>query len=118
KNRHGIADRLLLDAASQLESTGLTTPTQLAAFTQMLCTCAYNAAQAGDRDRFSELPDQPFELGEHDRQIRSQITLYLARATGSRCTLRQVGSLAPCSGNISLSASTGTSQASRMVAWA
>jgi transcriptional regulator with XRE-family HTH domain len=55
ENRHQIADRLTLDAATRLEATGLASPGQFAAFAQMLCTCAYNAAQAGDRDRALEL---------------------------------------------------------------
>lgn len=55
QDRHGIADHVILDAASRLEATGLTTPQQLAVYARMLCTCAYNAAQAGDRDRALEL---------------------------------------------------------------
>ena len=55
EGRHAIADQVTLQAASRLETTGLTTPAQFAAFSQMLCTCAYNAAQAGDRDRALEL---------------------------------------------------------------
>lgn len=50
EDRHQIADRVTLDAAG-LEATELASPAQFAAFAQMLCTCAYNAAQAGDRDR-------------------------------------------------------------------
>jgi transcriptional regulator with XRE-family HTH domain len=55
EDRHHIADHVTLQAAARLESTGLVTPAQFAAFAQMLCTCAYNAAQAGDRDRALEL---------------------------------------------------------------
>jgi hypothetical protein len=55
EDRHRIADHVTLQAASRLESAGLVTSAQFAAFTQMLCTCAYNAAQAGDRDRALEL---------------------------------------------------------------
>lgn len=52
--RHRLADHVTLQATSRLESAGLSTPAEFAAFTQMLCTCAYNAAQAGDRDRALE----------------------------------------------------------------
>ena len=55
EGRHAIADQVTLHAADRLEATGLATPAQFAAFSQMLCTCAYNAAQAGDRDRAMEL---------------------------------------------------------------
>ncbi|SNT60518.1 Transcriptional regulator, contains XRE-family HTH domain [Streptosporangium subroseum] len=51
EGRHAIANRVTLDAASRLEATGLATPAQAAAYAQMLCTCAYTTAQAGDRER-------------------------------------------------------------------
>ncbi len=54
EGRHRIADHVTLQAASRLESAGLVTPAEFAAYAQMLCTCAYNAAQAGDRDRALE----------------------------------------------------------------
>ncbi|MER5625859.1 helix-turn-helix transcriptional regulator [Streptosporangium sp. NPDC002544] len=49
--RAKIADRLTLQATHRLETTGLDTSARVAAYAQMLCTCAYTAAQAGDRDR-------------------------------------------------------------------
>jgi tetratricopeptide (TPR) repeat protein len=55
EGRQGIADQITLTAAGRLEATGLITPAQSAVYAQMLCTCAYNAAQAGDRDRALEL---------------------------------------------------------------
>jgi hypothetical protein len=55
EGRQRIADQITLKAAGRLEVTGLVTPAQSAAYTQMLYTCAYNAAQAGDRDRALEL---------------------------------------------------------------
>jgi transcriptional regulator with XRE-family HTH domain len=54
EGRHRIADHVTLQAASRLESAGLATPAEFAAYAQLLCTCAYNAAQAGDRDRALE----------------------------------------------------------------
>lgn len=55
EGRQQIADRVTLDAATRWEATGLVTPAQSATYAQMLCTCAYNAAQAGDRDRSLEM---------------------------------------------------------------
>uniref|UniRef100_UPI003F79A144 helix-turn-helix domain-containing protein n=1 Tax=Streptosporangium sp. OZ121 TaxID=3444183 RepID=UPI003F79A144 len=79
EGRQKIADQLTLQATHRLESTGLGTPAHAAAYAQMLCTCAYNAAQAGDRDRALEMikqaahvttrlpmqaiADQPFSIG-------------------------------------------------------
>jgi transcriptional regulator with XRE-family HTH domain len=55
EDREHVADRITLDAAIALERTGLTTPTEAATYAQMLCTCAYTAAQAGNRERALEL---------------------------------------------------------------
>jgi hypothetical protein len=86
EGRQEIADRVTLEAAGRLEATGLTQPAQSAAYAQMLCTCAYNAAQAADRDRALEMikeaeraaarlpgrpiPGQPFIV------TPAQVTLY------------------------------------------
>ncbi|MFJ3182472.1 helix-turn-helix domain-containing protein [Streptomyces sp. NPDC086796] len=70
ENRAATAQRVTLHAAAQVEATGLITPGQAATYAQMLCTVAYAAAEAGDRDRALEmirdaeraaalLPDQP-----------------------------------------------------------
>lgn len=61
EGRAETARRVTLHAASRLEATGLTTPAQAAAFAQMLCTVAYAAAEAGDRDRALET------IGEAER---------------------------------------------------
>ncbi|WP_440099727.1 helix-turn-helix domain-containing protein [Streptosporangium sp. H16] len=58
EGRQKIADQLTLRATHRLEATGLGTPAHTAAYAQMLCTCAYNAAQAGDRDRALEMIKQ------------------------------------------------------------
>ena len=55
EGRPEIAGRVTLEAAARLEATGLTAPAQAAAYAQMLCTCAYNAAQAADRAGALEL---------------------------------------------------------------
>ncbi|MEU9744706.1 helix-turn-helix domain-containing protein [Streptomyces niveus] len=53
--RAATAQRVTLHAATQVETTGLTTPAQARTFAQMLCTVAYAAAEAGDRDRALEM---------------------------------------------------------------
>ncbi|MFB8038775.1 helix-turn-helix domain-containing protein [Streptomyces sp. NPDC056004] len=53
--RAATAQRVTLHAAAQVETTGLTTPAQARVFAQMLCTVAYAAAEAGDRDRALEM---------------------------------------------------------------
>lgn len=51
QGRTHLAEELALDAATEIERTGLTTSIQVASYAQILCTCAYNAAQAGNRDQ-------------------------------------------------------------------
>ncbi|WP_149828576.1 helix-turn-helix domain-containing protein [Streptomyces tailanensis] len=51
QDQPGAAQRLILSAAAQVEATGLRTPAQSAAYAQMLCTTAYTAARAGDREQ-------------------------------------------------------------------
>lgn len=55
EKRAATAQRVTLHAAAQVEATGLTTPAQAGTFAQMLCTVAYAAADAGDRDRALEM---------------------------------------------------------------
>ncbi|WP_321170728.1 transcriptional regulator [Embleya scabrispora] len=55
QDRKDIARRVTLDAAARVEKTGLRTPEQLAVYAQMLCTCAYTAAGADDRETALEL---------------------------------------------------------------
>ena len=55
EGREQIADRITLDSAVTLERTGLVTQAEGATYAQMLCTCAYTAAQAGNRDRALEM---------------------------------------------------------------
>lgn len=86
EGRQSIANRITVEATANLERTGLVTQAQVAAYAQMLCTCAYNAAQAGDRDRALEMigeagraagrlepgpvPGQPFSISS------AQVSLY------------------------------------------
>lgn len=50
EGRHAVAQRLTMQAVARLDSAGLATPAQTAAYAQTLCTSAYNAALADDRD--------------------------------------------------------------------
>ncbi|RAY17261.1 transcriptional regulator [Actinomadura craniellae] len=87
EGRADTAQRVTLSAAAQVEATGLTTPAQAVTFAQMLCTAAYTAAQAGDRDRALEmigdaeratalLLDQPTGPGHGFNVTPASVTLY------------------------------------------
>lgn len=52
---HALAGDVTLTAATELEATGLPTPEHAATYALALCTCAYNAAQAGGRDTATSL---------------------------------------------------------------
>ncbi|GGZ81984.1 helix-turn-helix domain-containing protein [Streptomyces echinoruber] len=49
QDQAAAAQRLVLDAAADVEATGLRTDAQAAAYAQMLCTTSYTAARSGDR---------------------------------------------------------------------
>ncbi|GAA0270157.1 hypothetical protein GCM10010302_04650 [Streptomyces polychromogenes] len=51
QGQEAAAQRHIEAAASRVEATGLTADAQAAAYAQMLCTTAYTAAVAGDRDQ-------------------------------------------------------------------
>ncbi|MEU3874078.1 MULTISPECIES: helix-turn-helix transcriptional regulator [Streptomyces] len=80
------AQRLVDRALSAVEGTGLTSQAQAMAYAQMLCTTAYTAARAGDRDQAltlireagraaRRLPDQP-PIGAAFSINPAAITLY------------------------------------------
>lgn len=50
-----LAQRVNLDAITEIEKSGLNTPDERTMFVQMLCSTAYAAARSGDHDRASEL---------------------------------------------------------------
>ena len=64
EGRPHVAQRVNLAALGELETAGLATPTERTVFVQMLCSTAYAAAQAGDKDGALEL------AGEADRAVR------------------------------------------------
>ncbi|WP_342747012.1 transcriptional regulator [Streptomyces aidingensis] len=55
EGRGATARQVTLNAAARVEATGLPGPSEAAVYAQMLCTCAYTAAQADDRDRALEM---------------------------------------------------------------
>ncbi|TCO55691.1 helix-turn-helix domain-containing protein [Actinocrispum wychmicini] len=63
-NRAALAQRVILDAINAIQKTGLANPDERILFVQMLCSAAYAAAQAGERDRALEL------TAEADRAMR------------------------------------------------
>jgi hypothetical protein len=59
--RHGVASKVVLRAADQLEKAGLRTPAQASTYIRLLCASAYTASWADDRERALEL------IGEAER---------------------------------------------------
>lgn len=55
QGRQQLAERVTFLAGEELGKTGLRTRMQAAAYAQTLCTCAYSAAQAGNRDEALDL---------------------------------------------------------------
>ncbi|MFB7915441.1 helix-turn-helix domain-containing protein [Streptomyces sp. NPDC056061] len=64
ENRVATAQRVTLHAAAKVDAAGLNTPVQAATFAQMLCTVAYAAALADDRDRALEM------ISEAERAVK------------------------------------------------
>ena len=91
QGRRQLAEQLTLRAAADLDSAGLTSPARYTAYTQMLCTSAYNAAQAGDRDRALDLIADAAQAARHLPALRAgeraaisqpQVTLYKSVSCG------------------------------------
>jgi transcriptional regulator with XRE-family HTH domain len=55
QGRQQLAERVTFRAAEELDKTGLSTRMEAAAYAQTLCTCAYSAAQAGNREQALEM---------------------------------------------------------------
>jgi transcriptional regulator with XRE-family HTH domain len=51
QDRRQLAEQVALAAAAQVERTGLSSPLEAVAYAHVLCTTAYSAASAGDRDQ-------------------------------------------------------------------
>ncbi|MDL4774240.1 MULTISPECIES: helix-turn-helix transcriptional regulator [Thermomonosporaceae] len=86
EDRPRIAEQVTLQAAERIHAAGLPTPEHAAAYAQMLCTSAYNTAQAGDnraldmiqdaRAAARSLPQGTPALGRRTRIDSPQVALY------------------------------------------
>ncbi|GGL22022.1 hypothetical protein Sme01_19940 [Sphaerisporangium melleum] len=79
EGRPEIAERVTLQAAGRLETAGLRTPGEASMYVRMLCTCAYNAAQAEERDRALELigeAERVSRAARREDRVSPQVTLY------------------------------------------
>ena len=79
----------MLHAAGDLDRTGLSTRMQSAAYAQTLCTCAYSAAQAGNREQALDM------IGEAGRAAAGNpgqpLPGYSIAVTPAHVTLYEIG---------------------------
>jgi hypothetical protein len=89
QGRQELAERVTLHAIGDLERTGLSTRMQAAAYAQTLCTCAYSAAQAGDREQALDM------IGEAGRAAARNpgqpLPGYAIAVTPAHVTLYEIG---------------------------
>jgi transcriptional regulator with XRE-family HTH domain len=80
EGRPVLADQVTLSAAGHLDASGLSRPTHTALYVQMLCTCAYSAGHAGDRERalesMGEAERAAGRLAQGGRMSAAQVALY------------------------------------------
>lgn len=89
QGRRQLAERVTFRAAEELDKTGLHTRMQAAAYAQTLCTCAYSAAQAGNRD---QALDMIAEAGRAaDRNPGQPLPGYAIAVTPAHVTLYEIG---------------------------
>lgn len=89
QGRQQLAGRVTLHAAEELDRTGLRTRMQAAAYAQTLCTCAYSAAQAGNRE---QALDMIAEAGRAaDRNPGQPLPGYAIAVTPAHVTLYEIG---------------------------
>ncbi|MEU6229106.1 helix-turn-helix transcriptional regulator [Streptomyces sp. NPDC047042] len=89
QDQPAAAQRLMLKAAADVESTGLTTSAQAAAYAQMLCTTSYTAAVAGDRHQALAMIEEAHRAG---RRLPQQVPKgRLFPLTGAAVDLYAVG---------------------------
>jgi transcriptional regulator with XRE-family HTH domain len=89
QGRQQLAERVTFQAAEELGKTGLSTRMEAAAYAQALCTCAYAAAQAGDREQALEM------IGEAGRAAARNpgqpLPGYSIAVTPAHVTLYEIG---------------------------
>ncbi|HEY1699595.1 MAG TPA: helix-turn-helix transcriptional regulator [Trebonia sp.] len=89
QGRQQLAERVTFRAAEELDKTGLRTRMQAAAYAQTLCTCAYSAAQAGNRE---QALDMIAEAGRAaDRNPGQPLPGYAIAVTPAHVTLYEIG---------------------------
>jgi transcriptional regulator with XRE-family HTH domain len=83
------AEDVTLRAAEELDRAGLSTRADAAAYAQTLCTCAYTAAQAGDRDQTSAMIAEARRAAA--RNPGEPLPGYMVAVTPALVTLYEVG---------------------------
>ena len=85
QGRQALAERVTFRAAEELGKTGLRTRMEAAAYAQTLCTCAYSAAQAGNREQALDMIGEAREAA--DRNPGQPLPGYAIAATLADVTL-------------------------------
>ena len=89
QGRERLAEQITANAAAELEQAGLTTRMQAASYAQILCTCAYSAAQAGDREHaLNMITEARRAAGHHPGQ---PLPGYAIAVTPAHVTLYEIG---------------------------
>lgn len=89
QGRQQLAERVTFHAATELGKTGLSTRIEAAAYAQTLCTCAYSAAQAGNRE---QALDMLTEAGKAATRNPGQpLPGYAITITPAHVTLYEIG---------------------------
>jgi transcriptional regulator with XRE-family HTH domain len=89
QGRQQLAERVTFRAAEELDKTGLRTRMQAAAYAQTLCTCAYSAAQAGNREQALDLIAEAGRAA--DRNPGQPLPGYAIAVTPAHVTLYEIG---------------------------
>lgn len=89
QGRQQLAERVTFRAAEELGKTGLRTRMQAAAYAQTLCTCAYSAAQAGDREQALDMIAEASRAA--DRNPGQPLPGYAIAVTPAHVTLYEIG---------------------------
>jgi len=89
QGRQELAERVTFRAAEELGKTGLSTRMEAAAYAQTLCTCAYAAAQAGDREHALEMIREAARAVA--RNPGQPLPGYATAVTAAHVTLYEVG---------------------------
>lgn len=89
EGRQEIAERVTLNAAGELDKTGLSTRMQAAAYAQTLCTYAYSAAQAGSRKQALEMIGEARKAAA--RNPGQPLPGYAIAITPAHVTLYEIG---------------------------